>query len=661
MALVCEERDSDASEPARSGVPPGSTTDLGVPTNLRAFREGDTTPLASRTAVSRVDNNEDGLPKVSSTEKDRCSMREEGSVLVSGATPLHRPFALGSDCESSLTQTNLGKNQASIAVINDLERETEHSTARVNGNRSLPMSLKRKMPAAANAPEDAPVKRPRDSMPLSREHGNKVPPTLLLATAKDSLVLSPLHAFVRQQIEVFTSTEADIIQPSPGRKNPVTLHQIGLRCIHCRDVPHKQRIKRAVCYPSSVGRVYHSVSDMKHDHFKACPSLPADVRLRFLELKEQKKSNTDKKLSSRTTGCSSSTAQYYFDTASEMGMVDGKGGVFWKDSKQNGLPTPQLDTRTQESSTSSKLVNLTHGPSPLLRQGPNVLAQLSACQRLSLPLHLAAALRHHQGFFQRSLQQQHLLSILAKQDGTINACSPNRSSPPGPCPSASDTLPKAISTMSVSCPTDPHYLNPIHCFVRRHLEYFVAGKEEVSAPSPGRKLKAVLGQVGIRCIHCARLSPKDRVKRSICYPPSIGGIYHAVSNIKCDHFALCRGLPPAERQEFLRLRSTGTRKLPKQPKSAADQGFANSTNQYYHDCALRMGLYDTKQGIRFSSVENPDLRSTAGEALASDASSTATSPPDGISALMIAASDLVASSTAPTSPLGENYRSSKEE
>lgn len=82
---------------------------------------------------------------------------------------------------------------------------------------------------------------------------------LLLSRPGDDAVLSPLHTYIRQHIEVFTATEVEISQPAPGRKNPIQLGQVGLRCIHCRHLPVRERVKRAVCYPSSVGRVYHSV------------------------------------------------------------------------------------------------------------------------------------------------------------------------------------------------------------------------------------------------------------------------------------------------------------------------------------------------------------------------------------------------------------------
>ena len=49
-------------------------------------------------------------------------------------------------------------------------------------------------------------------------------------------------------------------------------------------------------------------------------------------------------------------------------------------------------------------------------------------------------------------------------------------------------------------------------------------------------------------------------ERAICYPPSVEGIYHSVSNMKFDHFGKCRGLPPQAREEFTSLKSSCSRK-----------------------------------------------------------------------------------------------------
>ena len=178
--------------------------------------------------------------------------------------------------------------------------------------------------------------------------------------------------------------------------------------------------------------------------------------------------------------------------------------------------------------------------------------------------------------------------------------------------------------MLLSTQTDQQYLNPLHCFVRRNVEVFVATNQDIAAPSPGRKNRVAVGQVGIRCIHCVKLPLKLRVKRSICYPPSISGIYHSVSNMKFDHFGSCRGLPAEAREEFSKLRSSFNRRGGS--TSNGSRGMSNSTAQYYHDSALRLGLTDSADGIRFACGSMSMGQGQPGSIV-----------PDGISALMMAA------------------------
>jgi hypothetical protein len=159
----------------------------------------------------------------------------------------------------------------------------------------------------------------------------------------------------------------------------------------------------------------------------------------------------------------------------------------------------------------------------------------------------------------------------------------------------------------------------------------------------------ILGQVGIRCVHCASLPPKERVKRAVCYPPSVNGIYHSVSNMKFDHFGICRGLLNGDRDDFTALRKLSGRRGAAQ---GASKGAANSTAQYYHDSALRLGLVDTNEGIRFKdSVVSKSEPATSNEYSVVPASMpTSASVPEvaeqakevvpyGISALVIAATD----------------------
>jgi hypothetical protein len=399
--------------------------------------------------------------------------------------------------------------------------------------------------------------------------------SVLLARDQDVNVLSPLHVFVRKQIEVFTATAAELSQPAPGRKLPIQLQQVGIRCIHCRDVPSRKRVKRAVCYPSSVGRVYHSVSDMKFDHFSTCKHLPEDVRATFEALKSEGKRGNDKKTTTSgksSSSFASSTAQYYHDAALLMGMVDGKGGIFLDAANQFcHTISPQVTPTSLPKLTLDEHSHLPQAPTLPTENPPKKLG--TTCD---LVLHGS-----------RSAPQE-----------SNNADSVSK------MPLSSSFHDSALSSLLVpvalATPSDKEHLNPLHCFVRQHIEIFPASDEDIAAPAPGRKNRVLLGQVGIRCIHCARLPIKDRVKRAVCYPPSVNGIYHSASNMKFDHFGLCQGLPPQSREKFAALKTACTRRGTA-GNNGSRGGMANSTAQFYRDSAAQMGLVDTASGIRFRS------------------------------------------------------------
>ena len=188
------------------------------------------------------------------------------------------------------------------------------------------------------------------------------------------------------------------------------------------------------------------------------------------------------------------------------------------------------------------------------------------------------------------------------------------------CTNETMTSSNPTTTFLLAAPEDEHVLNPLHCFVRRNVEVFAATTADLAAPAPGRRVPVVLGQVGVRCVHCAALPVRDRVKRSVCYPPNVAGIYHAVSNMKFDHFGACRGLDAAARAEFQELRAScgrrGGGKKPKLPPKAprgrtSASTTSSSTAQYYHDSALNLGLVDGTDGIRFLPDEAAKIRAAA--------------------------------------------------
>jgi hypothetical protein len=139
-----------------------------------------------------------------------------------------------------------------------------------------------KMQLVADAAAAAACASPREAQKMSRESSAQGTPgftgesIFLLALPQDKISLSETLCVVRDNIEVFTATQNDVDAPAPGRKHAVVVGQVGLRCIHCRyTAKASDRVKRAVCYPSSIKRIYRTVIDMKLDHFLHCKFVPA--------------------------------------------------------------------------------------------------------------------------------------------------------------------------------------------------------------------------------------------------------------------------------------------------------------------------------------------------------------------------------------------------
>ena len=360
-----------------------------------------------------------------------------------------------------------------------------------------------------------------------------------LYNIEDDNFLNPLHCFVRRNVEFFVATDEDISAPCPGRKEAIRKGQVGLRCIHCRNISVKERVKRAVCYPSSVSRVYRCVSDMKFDHFPNCTYLPHDEKVLFNQLKAF--TTLSKKGTSSPVLGGGNTSKYYYDSALSHGLrdsTDGKYVVMSGDRRQRVMSITSSDTSTADKQISNSELNRT--------------------------------------------QKKAKSTDAMKQIQPTNMTMPD--------------LPVKFQSRLLAEPEDARYLNAVHCFVRQNVEVFSADEQEVSLPAPGRKSQITIGQIGIRCIHCKHLQFKDRVKRAMCYPPSVSGIYHSISNMKFDHFGACRGLTPAKRQEFASLKSECYSKGSKLGRPHA-QG--SSTARYYTESALKLGLTDTPSGIRY--------------------------------------------------------------
>ena len=150
-----------------------------------------------------------------------------------------------------------------------------------------------------------------------------------------------------------------------------------------------------------------------------------------------------------------------------------------------------------------------------------------------------------------------------------------------------DAYPYHQRRMLLALPGDPDSLSDRQCFVRsKFVEVFAATEKDVAARHSKGAQKLRMGQVGIRCVHCAHVRAKDRAERAICYPSSISRIYQTVADMQRFHFEHCREIPDETRKIYKALKTTRPRGV-------------GSPQAYWVQSARLLDLVDSEEGIFF--------------------------------------------------------------
>ena len=123
--------------------------------------------------------------------------------------------------------------------------------------------------------------------------------------------------------------------------------------------------------------------------------------------------------------------------------------------------------------------------------------------------------------------------------------------------------------------------------VRKNVELFEAKEEDVTSNAQGRNKPINLGQVGIRCVHCAKIPPPQRVRGAQYYPSKMDGLYQAAQNLANGHLLDgCPLIPVATREELIRLKAK---------KSSAGGGKAAWAERVH-----ALGVFEDDCGLRFA-------------------------------------------------------------
>jgi hypothetical protein len=148
---------------------------------------------------------------------------------------------------------------------------------------------------------------------------------------------------------------------------------------------------------------------------------------------------------------------------------------------------------------------------PQLQQGLGALQQLGQVQVNANAL--PPTMRQQDG----SANQQQLLVAAA----TGAATAPGGGQPPSSRNHLYEGVIPDRPPVLISMPFDAQSLSSYQCLVRQQIEIFQAVPADVEANAQGRNRPIVLGQVGIRCRHCAILPPKQRKSGAVYFPSKV--------------------------------------------------------------------------------------------------------------------------------------------
>ncbi len=148
-------------------------------------------------------------------------------------------------------------------------------------------------------------------------------------------------------------------------------------------------------------------------------------------------------------------------------------------------------------------------------------------------------------------------------------------------PEVSDGIPeKKHVRVLLAIPEDKDWLSDMDCYVRKNIEVFTSTQYDVKDAAADRKYPIKVGQVGIRCVHCAK-TPAGARSAAVSYPYSISGIYESVREFQRMHLETCLNVPKDTKQASVKF-------------GGGSASLSSVLRRYYVQAARALGLFDTQ-------------------------------------------------------------------
>ena len=135
---------------------------------------------------------------------------------------------------------------------------------------------------------------------------------------------------------------------------------------------------------------------------------------------------------------------------------------------------------------------------------------------------------------------------------------------------------------------DEDTLSEYQCLLRKQIEVFEASPEDVRRSAQGRNTPISLGQVGIRCRHCANAgdSIPSQLRGAVYFSQTVDGIYQVAQNMSKVHFCgRCPRTPEPVKKRLSELRGLNQR--------------ASGGKKYWTTAAKALGIFEEGRLLRF--------------------------------------------------------------
>lgn len=366
-----------------------------------------------------------------------------------------------------------------------------------------------------------------------------------LVLQEDKQLLTDYFYHVMMQLRPCRFTEKDR-KTRGGKRENIKVGYPGLMCVHCMKNPNSRKF-----FWSNVDRLANSFAEIP-GHVLKCRRCPVQTKQALHELKQ---GHADQ-MSQLPRG----SQKVFFRRMWRRLHVDKENAPKENTNVEEGEEKESSDVTAEANKSDSEAANI-----------PSIRASSSGS---TAPL---VAEANSEDTETRSSPATLNVGMSTKETARVLADEARNAS------TSASPIPLAIDE-------DKEWISDIDCFIRENVEVFCAKVCDVEKAQSERKYPITVGQVGVRCLHCAAVKEVGEIPQgtAVSYPHSVSGIYESVREFQRIHMESCPSMPKERKNKLDSLKGPGS--------------LSSVLRRYYVMAAQALGLHDTNDGIRASGV-----------------------------------------------------------